>query len=39
MENPEKIGVSSEKPAVSLDRRICVAPMMDRHDSRAESTQ
>lgn len=32
MENTGKIGVSQQKPAEKLDRRICVAPMMDYTD-------
>jgi len=32
MKNPEKIGVETENTATSLDRRICVAPMMDYTD-------
>jgi hypothetical protein len=33
MENPEKIGVLSEKQRRSIDRHIAVAPMMDWTDS------
>jgi hypothetical protein len=29
MESPTKIGISDEKPAGKIDRRISVAPMMD----------
>jgi hypothetical protein len=29
MENTAKIGISSEKPRVLIDRRLSVAPMMD----------
>ena len=32
MENAEKIGISELKPAVSPDRRVSVAPMMDYTD-------
>jgi hypothetical protein len=32
MENAGKIGISELKPAVSLDRRVSVAPMMDWSD-------
>jgi tRNA-dihydrouridine synthase A len=31
-EKAEKIGVSHGKPSVSMDRRVCVAPMMDYTD-------
>jgi len=34
MENAIKIGISELKPAVSLDRRVSVAPMMDYTDAR-----
>jgi tRNA-dihydrouridine synthase A len=33
MENSAKIGIFSEKPGVLIDRRLCVAPMMDWTDS------
>jgi tRNA-dihydrouridine synthase A len=33
MENTAKIGISSEKPRVLIDRRLSVAPMMDWTDS------
>jgi hypothetical protein len=32
MEKALKIGISEQKPAVSLDRRVSVAPMMDWSD-------
>jgi hypothetical protein len=34
MENTGKMGISELKPAISLDRRVSVAPMMDWTDSR-----
>jgi hypothetical protein len=33
MENPGKIGISSENSRVSMDRRVSVAPMMDYTDA------